>query len=101
MDKVSFVWFKCNFHSHKYVPWADNAIQVAIMRKEFLILETTTREGQQVLVNHFKDCIEFSGSGESETPIFDQLTTAIYSTTAIQATATSTANLQCLPSLAV
>ncbi|KAF9473120.1 hypothetical protein BDN70DRAFT_412046 [Pholiota conissans] len=40
----------------------DNSLQVAIMRKEFLVLEADTREGRNVLMSHFKECIEFSGS---------------------------------------
>ncbi|KAF8168011.1 hypothetical protein B0H34DRAFT_779517 [Crassisporium funariophilum] len=38
----------------------DNAIQVAIMRKEFLVLETDTKEKRNILLAHFKESIEFS-----------------------------------------
>ncbi|KDR85085.1 hypothetical protein GALMADRAFT_233698 [Galerina marginata CBS 339.88] len=40
----------------------ENALQVAIMRKEFLTLETGSMEGRNRLIMHFKDCIEFSGT---------------------------------------
>jgi len=40
----------------------DNVLQVAIMRKEFLFLETPSREQRNILINHFKDCIDFAGS---------------------------------------
>ncbi|KAF8807492.1 hypothetical protein BYT27DRAFT_7138428 [Phlegmacium glaucopus] len=40
----------------------DNALQVAIMRKEFLILETNTKEERNSLIAHFKETIEFSSS---------------------------------------
>jgi hypothetical protein len=43
-----------------YLP--DNALQVAIMRKEFLILETNTKEERNSLITHFKETIEFSSS---------------------------------------
>ena len=43
-----------------YLP--DKALQVAIMRKEFLILETNTREERNSLIAHFKETIEFSSS---------------------------------------
>lgn len=43
-----------------YLP--DKALQVAIMRKEFLILETSTKEERNSLIAHFKETIEFSSS---------------------------------------
>ena len=43
-----------------YLP--DKALQIAIMRKEFLILETNTREERNSLIAHFKETIEFSSS---------------------------------------
>jgi hypothetical protein len=69
MDKVSYIGSDCNLHSYIYISRTDNAIQVAIMRKEILILETVTREGREVLLNHFKECIEFSGSGQSQNTV--------------------------------
>ena len=38
----------------------DNALQVAIMKKEFLILETNSREDRNSLIAHFKETIDFS-----------------------------------------
>lgn len=40
----------------------DNALEVAIMRKEHLILETRSREQRDSMMARFKECIEFSGS---------------------------------------
>ena len=40
----------------------DNALQVAIMKKEFLILETNTKDERNSLIAHFKETIEFSSS---------------------------------------
>ncbi|TFK30530.1 hypothetical protein FA15DRAFT_662501 [Coprinopsis marcescibilis] len=40
----------------------DNALQVAIMRKETLILETDSIQSRDHLVAAFRECIEFSGS---------------------------------------
>lgn len=40
----------------------DNALQVAIMRKEFLIIETSTKEERNRLIAHFRETIEFSSS---------------------------------------
>ncbi|PPQ64415.1 hypothetical protein CVT26_002122 [Gymnopilus dilepis] len=39
-----------------------NVLQIAIMRKEFLLIETDSTESRNRLIAHFKDCIEFSGS---------------------------------------
>ena len=41
---------------------SDKALQIAIMRKEFLILETNTKEERNCLIAHFKEAIEFSSS---------------------------------------
>jgi len=71
MDKVSCIEFNRNIYSYMCLSRTDNAIQVAIMRKEILILETASREGREVLLNHFKDCIEFSGSGKSPKSVLD------------------------------
>lgn len=50
------------FQHMKILDFADNALQVAIMRKEFLILETNTKEERNNLIAHFKETIEFSSS---------------------------------------
>ncbi|KAF9569659.1 hypothetical protein CPC08DRAFT_812654 [Agrocybe pediades] len=40
----------------------ENALQVAIMRKEFIIIETDSLETRNQLMTHLKECIEFSGT---------------------------------------
>ncbi|KAF6766283.1 hypothetical protein DFP72DRAFT_1028953 [Ephemerocybe angulata] len=44
------------------VPGRDNAMQVAIMRKEHLVLETENIDQRDRLMAQFKECIEFSSS---------------------------------------
>ncbi|KAH9486848.1 hypothetical protein JR316_0000913 [Psilocybe cubensis] len=44
------------------VPGQDNALQVAIMRKEYLILETDSMDSRNRLMTQFKECTEFSSS---------------------------------------
>jgi hypothetical protein len=41
----------------------DNILQVAVMRKETLILEAETKEVRDFMLAQFKECIEFAGSG--------------------------------------
>ncbi len=41
-----------------------NVIQIAIMRKEFLVLETRSQDERDNLISHLKDCVEFSASGK-------------------------------------
>lgn len=48
--------------TYKILYLLDKALQVAIMRKEFLILETKTTEQRNNLITHFKEAIEFSSS---------------------------------------
>ncbi|KAF9056258.1 hypothetical protein BJ165DRAFT_1398974 [Panaeolus papilionaceus] len=40
----------------------DTALQIAIMRKEYLILETDSKRTRDGLIKHFRECIEFSGT---------------------------------------
>ncbi|KAF8912751.1 hypothetical protein CPB84DRAFT_1841193 [Gymnopilus junonius] len=40
----------------------DNVLQIAIMRKEFLLVETGSMEERNRLITHFKECTEFAGS---------------------------------------
>lgn len=49
----------------------DHALQVAIMRKEFLTLELPSVELRNSLNKHLKECIEFSSSRELVLSYFD------------------------------
>ncbi|PPQ70771.1 hypothetical protein CVT24_001058 [Panaeolus cyanescens] len=40
----------------------DASLEIAIMRKEFLILETDSKQTRDALLRHFSECIEFSRS---------------------------------------
>ncbi|KAL0951069.1 hypothetical protein HGRIS_007807 [Hohenbuehelia grisea] len=44
------------------VPGQDNALQVAIMRKETLIIETESVHVRNYMMSELKECIEFAGS---------------------------------------
>ncbi|KAF9460804.1 hypothetical protein BDZ94DRAFT_1168832 [Collybia nuda] len=44
------------------VPDQPNSLQVAIMRKETLIIQAESREVRNFMMNQFKECIEFAGS---------------------------------------
>lgn len=44
------------------VPGQDNAVQIAIMRKEHFILECESPSARDVLMRELKDCIEFAAS---------------------------------------
>jgi hypothetical protein len=62
-DKVRKVDY---FGDLDYLSFVDNAIQVAIMRKEFLILEAPTNDARNSLAKHLRECIEFSSSRECD-----------------------------------
>jgi hypothetical protein len=73
-----------------------NAIQIAIMRKEILILETRSQDERDNLISHLKDCVEFSASGKFL--LFKSIATTKYSLSAstFEESASTATIIQCL-----
>lgn len=40
-----------------------NTLQISIMRKENLFIQTNSLETRDALIKEFKECVEFAGSG--------------------------------------
>ena len=79
MDKVRLC--ACTYSILPNNFYTANVLQIAIMRKEFLLIETDSTESRNRLIAHFKDCIEFSGSRTFRAILvlgFERLTSNIF-----------------------